>query len=94
MMDLSQTKLVGLTMELELKAREYEKLCNKLEQLKKKMKKFIRQGETKCRGRRHFPTLPSAKAAPVLHSHPCATVCRRRLRYFLPRTSTTFFVPR
>ena len=30
-----QTKLVGLTMELDLKAREYEILCNKLEQLKK-----------------------------------------------------------
>ena len=34
MMNLNQTKLVGLTMELDLKAREYKKLCNKLEQLK------------------------------------------------------------
>ena len=34
-MDLSQTKLVGLTMQLELKAREYNELCNELEQLKK-----------------------------------------------------------
>ena len=34
MMNLSQTKLVGLTMELDLKAREYKKLCDKLEQLK------------------------------------------------------------
>lgn len=34
MLNLSQTKLVGLTMELELKAREYKKLCDKLEQLK------------------------------------------------------------
>lgn len=35
MMNLSQTKLVGLTMELDLKTREYKKLCDKLEQLKK-----------------------------------------------------------
>lgn len=34
-MDLSQTKLIGLTMQLELKAREYDMLCNKLDQLKK-----------------------------------------------------------
>ena len=30
MMNLNQTKLVGLTMELDLKAREYKKLCDKL----------------------------------------------------------------
>lgn len=35
MMNLSQTKLVGLTMELDLKAREYKKLCIDLENLKK-----------------------------------------------------------
>ena len=34
MMNLNQTKLVGLTMELDLKARENKKLCDKLEQLK------------------------------------------------------------
>lgn len=34
MMNLSQTKLVGLTMELDLKTREYKKLCDKLENLK------------------------------------------------------------
>lgn len=34
-MDLNQTKLVGLTMELDLKTREFKKLCNKLEELKK-----------------------------------------------------------
>lgn len=34
MMNLSQTKLAGLTMELDLKTREYKKLCDKLEQLK------------------------------------------------------------
>lgn len=34
MMNLSQTKLVGLTMELDLKAREYNELCDKLEQVK------------------------------------------------------------
>lgn len=33
MMNLSQTKLVGLTMELDLKTKEYKKLCKKLEQL-------------------------------------------------------------
>lgn len=36
MMNLNQTKFVGLTMELDLKAREYNKLCEKLEQLKEK----------------------------------------------------------
>ena len=30
MMNLSQTKLVGLTMELDLKTREYKKLCDKI----------------------------------------------------------------
>lgn len=34
MMNLNQTKLVGLTMELDLKAREYKKLCDKLDKLK------------------------------------------------------------
>ena len=34
MMNLTQTKIVGLTMELDLKAREYKKMCDKLEQLK------------------------------------------------------------
>ena len=34
MMNLSQTKFAGLTMELDLKTREYKKLCDKLEQLK------------------------------------------------------------
>lgn len=34
-MTLKQTKLLGLTMELELKAREYKILCNQLESLKK-----------------------------------------------------------
>ena len=34
MMNLEQTKLVGLTMELDLKTREYKKLCEKLETLK------------------------------------------------------------
>ena len=34
MMNLSQTKLVGLTMELDLKTREYKKLCDKLDELK------------------------------------------------------------
>lgn len=33
-MNLSQTKLVGLTMELDLRTREYKKLCDKLEKLK------------------------------------------------------------
>ena len=36
MMNLSQTKLVGLTMELDLKAREYKELCDKLDELKEK----------------------------------------------------------
>ena len=36
MMNLSQTKLVGLTMELDLKTREYKKLCGKLDELKEK----------------------------------------------------------
>lgn len=35
MMNLNQTKLVGLTMELDLKTREYKMLCDKLEQIKK-----------------------------------------------------------
>lgn len=34
MMNLNQTKLVGLTMELDLKTREYKMLCDKLEQIK------------------------------------------------------------
>jgi hypothetical protein len=33
-MNLIQTKLLGLTMELELKIREYNYLCEKLEKLK------------------------------------------------------------
>ena len=33
-MTLDQTKLVGLTMQLDLKTREYKKLCEKLEALK------------------------------------------------------------
>ena len=37
MMNLSQTKLVGLTMELDLKAREYKKLCDELDRLKEKI---------------------------------------------------------
>lgn len=36
MMNLSQTKLVGLTMELDLKTREYKKLCEKLDEIKEK----------------------------------------------------------
>lgn len=35
-MDLFQTKLVGLTMELNLKTIEFNKLCHKLEQIKAK----------------------------------------------------------
>jgi len=35
-MNLNQTKLVGLTMELELKTREYKKLCAELDKLKEK----------------------------------------------------------
>ena len=31
---LNQTKLVGLTMELELKTKEYQSLCKELEELK------------------------------------------------------------
>lgn len=34
-MTLEQTKLVGLTMELDLKTREYKKLCDELDELKK-----------------------------------------------------------
>lgn len=34
-MTLKQTKLVGLTMQLDLKAQEYDKLCEELEELKK-----------------------------------------------------------
>lgn len=34
-LNLNQTKFVGLTMELDLKAREFKKLCNELERLKK-----------------------------------------------------------
>ncbi len=37
MMNLSQTKLIGLTMELDLKAREYKKLCDELDRLKEKI---------------------------------------------------------
>ena len=33
-MNLSQTKLVGLTMKLDLKAQEYKELCDELERLK------------------------------------------------------------
>lgn len=33
-MTLNQTKLVGLTMELELKTKEYQSLCKELEELK------------------------------------------------------------
>lgn len=33
-MNLNQTKLVGLTMQLDLKARDYKMLCEKLERLK------------------------------------------------------------
>ena len=36
MMNLSQTKLVGLTMELDLKTREYKKLCDKLDEVKER----------------------------------------------------------
>ena len=36
MMNLNQTKLVGLTMELDLKAREYKTICDKLDDLKEK----------------------------------------------------------
>ena len=37
MMNVSQTKLVGLTMELDLKAREYKKICDELDRLKEKI---------------------------------------------------------
>ena len=33
-MNLNQTKFVGLTMELELKTKEYKNLCDKLDKLK------------------------------------------------------------
>lgn len=33
-MDLTQTKLIGLTLELEIKAKEYKDLCQQLEDLK------------------------------------------------------------
>ena len=33
-MTLNQTKLVGLTMNLDLKAREYKELCKKFDELK------------------------------------------------------------
>lgn len=36
MMDITQNKLIGLTMELDLKTREYRMLCDKLEEVKKK----------------------------------------------------------
>ena len=36
MMNLSQTKFVGLTMELDLKTREYKMLCDKLDKIKEK----------------------------------------------------------
>lgn len=36
MMDITQTKLIGLTMELDLKTREYRMLCDKLEKIKEK----------------------------------------------------------
>ena len=35
-LNITQTKLVGLTMELELKAKEYKMLCNQFEKLKNK----------------------------------------------------------
>ena len=34
MMNLKQTKLVGLAMELELRTQEYKKLCEELDKLK------------------------------------------------------------
>ncbi len=34
MMNLKQTKFIGLTMELDLKVREYKMLCDKLNELK------------------------------------------------------------
>ena len=36
MMTLTQTKLTGLTMKLNLKAKEFNILCNKLEEIKTK----------------------------------------------------------
>lgn len=36
-MDLEQTKLVGLTMKLDLKAKEFNMLCEKLEDAKKRI---------------------------------------------------------
>lgn len=33
-MNLTQTKIIGLTMQLDLKARQYNKLCDELEKLK------------------------------------------------------------
>lgn len=36
MMNLNQTKFIGLTMELDLKAKEYKILCDKLDILKEK----------------------------------------------------------
>ena len=36
-MDLAQTKIVGLTMELDLKAKEFKMLCEKLEEAKKRI---------------------------------------------------------
>ena len=35
-MNINQTKLIGLTMELDLKAREYKILCDELDKLKEK----------------------------------------------------------
>ena len=35
MINITQTKLVGLTMELDLKTREFNMLCDKLEKIKK-----------------------------------------------------------
>lgn len=35
-LNITQTKLVGLTMELELKAKEYKMLCKQLEKIKNK----------------------------------------------------------
>lgn len=34
-MSLEQTQLVGLTMKMELKAKEYKRLCEELEELKR-----------------------------------------------------------
>ena len=35
-LDLVQTKLIGLTLDLEVKAKEYKELCLELEQLKER----------------------------------------------------------